>query len=296
MRIQTRHMHASITQRFVEFVIRHPSGPIRLPELAKVVGMSPAYLTRLFQEQTGESLANFLRRIRMERSAHRLVNTDLPISSIAFEAGYTVHSNFGRAFSQAYGMTPSDFRRQIAPNWKQEAPSDQHWTSEVDGLTLRPADLTEAEPEVEIISYPDRPYVFHRFEGDYKFIKTTWERISPSLPVLQDATFITVYHDSGDSRPRNQMRADLGFFSPHPVPGWENGCMPGGVYVRSFEAAAGEDLHRTWCTMHRHWIPSRGMRPVNVPAFQESRTNPAHLESPKCHITIGLELDLGDPV
>lgn len=293
MRIQTRHLHAKIAYRLVEYVIAHQQGRLRVPELAQVVGMSPAHLTRLFQEQTGEALSVFVRRICLERAAHRLSHTDLPVASVAFEAGYDVVSNFGRAFRSAFGVKPSDYRGRKGGGTL-ASPADLHWSPDGRALTLRPADLTELEPEVEIVSRPEMPYVFWRFEGRYSDIRKAWEEIGSVVPDSASA-FLTVYHDNSDTRPVNRMRADLGFFGEEAPEGWLVGSMPEGAYVRSLAESQGHDHHMAWCTMHRHWIPRQGERPSNVPAFEVSSVCPGTVHGVDYRVWIGLELDLGLP-
>src|SRR5688572_2200348 len=58
----------------------------------------------------GETPLEMHRRLRLERAARRLLETDAAITTIAFDAGYETHEAFTRAFRQAYGISPSEFR------------------------------------------------------------------------------------------------------------------------------------------------------------------------------------------
>jgi AraC-like DNA-binding protein len=80
--------------------------------LAKRHRVTPRYVQMLF-ESAGTSFSQFLRDERLAL-AHRMLRSgrcaELPIGTIAYEAGFSDLSNFNHAFRSAYGMTPSDVR------------------------------------------------------------------------------------------------------------------------------------------------------------------------------------------
>jgi AraC-like DNA-binding protein len=89
---------------------RHRPG-LSLDEIAQRQRVSPRYLRMLF-ETAGTSFSQFLREHRLQHSCHRLTSplyAELPISTIAYEAGFGDLSNFNRAFRARYGLTPPTF-------------------------------------------------------------------------------------------------------------------------------------------------------------------------------------------
>ena len=94
---------------------RHRPG-LSLDEIAQRQRVSPRYLRMLFETE-GTSFSQFLREHRLQHSYHLLTSplyAQLPISTIAYEAGFGDLSNFNRAFRARYGLTPSDVRA----SWK----------------------------------------------------------------------------------------------------------------------------------------------------------------------------------
>ncbi len=59
----------------------------------------------------GESIAAYVRRIRMERAARKLRMGAVDITEVALAAGYDTHASFGKAFKGQFGLSPSEFRR-----------------------------------------------------------------------------------------------------------------------------------------------------------------------------------------
>jgi len=81
-----------------------------LSEIAREVGVSPVYLTQVFQRVEGVPLYRYQLQQRLARSLHLLGQYD-DVTDMAHALGFSSHSHFSARFKQAYGQTPSDFRR-----------------------------------------------------------------------------------------------------------------------------------------------------------------------------------------
>lgn len=87
--------------------------PPTIPELSRLVGTNQQKLTLRFKQLTGSTINNFIKRLRMEKAAEYLQQTDLRISQIAKDVGYHGDGHFQKAFVSIYGVTPSVFRKDI---------------------------------------------------------------------------------------------------------------------------------------------------------------------------------------
>lgn len=81
-----------------------------LDAVARAAHYSPFHFHRLFRGLTGETVRGYARRIRLERSAYRIVHSDDELLNIALDAGYGSHEAFTRAFSKQFGIAPSTYR------------------------------------------------------------------------------------------------------------------------------------------------------------------------------------------
>lgn len=88
----------------------HLNEPLDLIRLAEVAGLSPKHWHRVFTSAFGETLAAFVKRVRMQRAAFLLANTPGSITEIAAACGYPNVSSFTRAFAAAYDMPPGRYR------------------------------------------------------------------------------------------------------------------------------------------------------------------------------------------
>ncbi len=81
-------------------------------DLARHVGMTPQGFSRFFHRQVGCTFVAYLNRWRISLACSALIETDEPITKIAYRVGYTNLSNFHRRFRALKKMTPAQFRQQ----------------------------------------------------------------------------------------------------------------------------------------------------------------------------------------
>jgi len=89
-------------------------GPLSISALARAAGVSREHLARSFQRHFGASPREAQLALRLDRSAHLLARTDLPINEIARLCGFCDQFHFSRRFRSAYGFSPRPFRKRIA--------------------------------------------------------------------------------------------------------------------------------------------------------------------------------------
>ena len=87
--------------------------PLKLITLAKAAGMSERTLTRHFTQHLGESVGQYITRVRIGHACRTLTDTDMPISVIAARSGFANVANFNRQFKATKLMTPAAYRQQF---------------------------------------------------------------------------------------------------------------------------------------------------------------------------------------
>jgi AraC family transcriptional regulator len=95
--------------RTKEFLEANLSGSIRLADVARGVGASPAYLTDVFRRVEGVPLHRYLTQLRLARALVELPHAS-DLTTLALELGFSSHSHFTAVFRRAFGRTPSQFR------------------------------------------------------------------------------------------------------------------------------------------------------------------------------------------
>ena len=106
--------HASALRKAERFIWEHYTRKISLREIAGVSGLSAPYFSTVFKEEMGENLSNYLNRLRVEKAAAMLRETEMPISEIALACGFEDQSWFSKIFKNYMNCSPGKFREQGA--------------------------------------------------------------------------------------------------------------------------------------------------------------------------------------
>lgn len=99
--------------RVMQFIHTRIRKTINRREVAEVAALSEGAFSRFFRKCTGRTLPTYLNEIRLGRAARLLLETDLRVSDVASECGFTNLSNFNRRFFAWKQMTPVVFRRKV---------------------------------------------------------------------------------------------------------------------------------------------------------------------------------------
>jgi AraC family transcriptional regulator len=105
-RAQTRSFYEGIVSTAVNRIAGALDEALDLGALAAEARLSPLHFHRIFRGLVGETVL----RLRLERAATSLVRSEASVTTIAFDAGYETHESFTRAFRDAFGRPPSEFR------------------------------------------------------------------------------------------------------------------------------------------------------------------------------------------
>jgi AraC family transcriptional regulator len=96
--------------KVLAFVHANYRDPVPLAKIAQAAGVHPVHLVRSFRRVQGHTLGEYVRRLRIEEACRKLVMTDLKITEVGLECGFSDHSHFARVFGRHVGTSPSRFR------------------------------------------------------------------------------------------------------------------------------------------------------------------------------------------
>lgn len=100
-------------RRSIELMRARLCENISLDELAAQARLSPFHFARMFKQSLGVPPRVYLTRLRIEKACELLERTDLPITEIALEVGYSSNQVLARIFTKHQRMTPTDYRRAV---------------------------------------------------------------------------------------------------------------------------------------------------------------------------------------
>jgi YesN/AraC family two-component response regulator len=102
--------HAAALRRAERFIWENYTRKISLKEVAGASGLSAPYFSTVFRDEMGENFSNYLNRIRVEKAAEMLKETELPFSGISAACGFEDHAWFSKIFKNYTGFSPRKYR------------------------------------------------------------------------------------------------------------------------------------------------------------------------------------------
>lgn len=98
-------------RKMTDYIDQNFTRKLASEEVARVGGLSTSRCLHLFKEETGMSLSEYVKKLRIEYGKYLLLNTDISLADCSIESGFFDQSHFTKTFKQVENMTPSQFRR-----------------------------------------------------------------------------------------------------------------------------------------------------------------------------------------
>jgi len=224
-------------------------GSLTLEELAGVACFSPFHFHRVFRGMVGEAVAEYVRRLRLERAARHLRRTERAVVEIALEAGYETQESFTRAFAETFGTPPSEFRRNSEASLQAHLPPGA--PSRASAFRVRTLDAMRV--------------AFIRHVGPYNEVGKAWAKLYPwagRQGLLGPATrVIGISHDDPDITPPDKLRYDAALTLSRPAAAaGEIGVreIPAGEYATALHTGPYNCLSDSYAELAGKWLPGTG--------------------------------------
>ncbi len=302
--------------RVMDYIDAHLDEELTLESLARVACFSSYHFHRIFGVMTGERLAQFIARLRLEKAAMQLLqNEQKSITEVALDSGFASSATFARAFKRHFGLSASEWRstsgksdRKIGkpkskPGHTIRKPGEAF---EVSARYLDPSNPnlrwritmnneSKLTADVEIQEMPTMHLAYVRHVGPYagnnELFAGLWQKLctwAGPRGLLQppETKMLSIYHDDPNITDEEKLRVSVCITVPQdtPVDG-EIGTMdaPGGKYaVARFELDPSQ-YGDAWAAVFGGWLPQSGFQPDDRPAFEmmlgDPEQHPEHKHS-----------------
>lgn len=113
MKEKDKDKNLHIVHQITNLIDRSFSMPLTIEDIAKQVYLSPNYVRTLFKEKTGETILEYLTRMRIQHAAELLKDKSKKIHEISTAVGYENVSYFCSVFQKFKGTTPNEYRKKL---------------------------------------------------------------------------------------------------------------------------------------------------------------------------------------
>jgi AraC family transcriptional regulator len=249
---------------------------IDMDEIIRYSGFSYFHFHRLFFAYVGESIKQYLKRLRLERSAYDIKYKKASITDAALNAGFSTPSAFNKAFKEFFGCTPSEFKK-INPRVKEFK-------------MIEPIRVEEIKP-IEVYSV--------RHIGDYNKVGVTFEKLmkwaytnkikNKKNLMGKDAFSYGIAYDDPNVTDIDKLRCDACISNTDDSAELEDGIIKqnisGGKYAVFLHTGEYSKLKETYNDIFSSYIKRNDSTLRNVPVFEKylnrdpRRTKPENLKT-----------------
>lgn len=194
-------IYAQCFAKVLHFIEQHLDQPLSVEDLSREAHFSVFHFHRLFSAYYGVTVGRYMQWLKLKRASYQLAfDLDLKIIDIALAAGFQNPESFTRAFKQACGQSPRQFRQQ--PNWLQ-------WHAR----KPKPSYQKVKVMDVKIVDFPQTQVAIIEHKGAVELIYQTaakfveWRRTTGLSPVAISQTYALAPCD-----PQTTEAQDFRFF------------------------------------------------------------------------------------
>ena len=104
----------SDVERARNYIAENLAEPVTVRDVADHVGLSPEYFTKLFKQETGMNIKEYILQTKVEAAKEMIAHSDLSVSMVAMELGWSNFSHFTQVFKKYENMTPTEYKSSLS--------------------------------------------------------------------------------------------------------------------------------------------------------------------------------------
>ncbi|MEM9634276.1 MAG: AraC family transcriptional regulator [Pseudomonadota bacterium] len=268
--------------RVLCYISEHLDEDLNLDQLADVACLSRYHWHRIFRAMTGETLADIVQRMRLNKAANALVEGNEPIRTIAEQVGYQNLASFSRAFKRMFGLSPNELR-QKGERVSGSVNSGQKGEPTYP-VTIRKVKEIRAAGVLHVGSYRKLGGAFNKLGGLL---------MAQSLMPHVDELFV-IYRDPPESKPVTELRAHVAVSIRNTFPtdldGLEYFDIIEGRYAVLEHTGPYQTLGAAYEWLYGHWLPTCGLEPRDAPPLE------VYVNDPRTTLSTQLRTDVRLPL
>ena len=236
----------------IDYILQHIGEELSVEDVAAHCHFSKYHFSRMFKEQTGESVYAFIKRLKLEQSAFRLkVERGRSVTDIGYAFGYSP-SNYSWLFRQQYQTNPVNFRRNCYETTIRH-PFFHNTASQMESFA-------ECDKKMTVQMLPDYDVIYERRIGSYRYLSGQWHDFMEQYReyITDDTLFFERTFDDPAITDKDGCLYDICMSIAGDVP-FENTCtIAGGKCAVYAYKGLGKHIYAAYQTIFTVWLPQAG--------------------------------------
>lgn len=266
---RSKNAYATKINRVCDYIAENLDEDLSVEKLSQVAHFSKYHFHRQFSEYCGISVSKYILMMRLKRASYQLAfNKQTPIIDIAMDARFENPESFSRAFKNAFGQTPSQFRSH--PKWK---PWDEKY--QFQGFDKK---VIERNPHmnIQIVMFEETNIAVFKHRGAPALVNDSvstfieWRKTSGLSPITSSRTFGLIYDDPKVTEP-DEFRFDICGSVTEEIPenpqGITNNVIPGGKCATIRHEGPHDQMDDKVRYLYSEWLSNNDEELRDFPCF-----------------------------
>lgn len=276
------HLDQTRFHKVIDYIYDHMDEKLDLEILSEIACVSSYHWHRIYRGLCGETLAASVKRLRLQRAAGQLANSQTSIDDIASTSGYSRLQSFNRAFSETYGMPPAKFRSEgshtlfnkyVYPN--SQSDKQNHTDSDIKRSTEMMEVTIKKIDSFDVLAMPHT--------GSYMNIGNAFEKLFGWLGlrglISPQLRSVGIYYSDPDAIAENELQSAACVSLPKMTTieldvSIEKKSIASGEYAVLRHIGPYSNMRSAYQWLYGEWLANSGREVADQPAFEDYLNNP----------------------
>jgi len=261
---------------------------ISLAEVAEVSHFSAFHFHRIFSAITGETVNDYIARRRLECAINRLIfKTDLSVTQVALESGFSSSANFSKAVKLHFGFSPTEIRNpakikdikigKISSKYGKEFNPSDLYPNRITTDVINESKLESKDMNIEVREMSRQRVCTFASQGGYapEAIYGAWDKLidwaaNHGITPEQQTRFAFGF-DNPAITPTDKCRYDAAIVIPDDMPvilPFKASEIPAGKYAVLYYKGSPEETLKAQLSIYSDWLPDSGFEPDDFPLLE----------------------------
>ncbi len=234
--------------RAIDYILHHINENISVDEIASHCNFSRFYFSRMFKIETGESIYEFIKRVRMEQSAFRLkVERRRSITDISCDYGYS-SSNYSSSFREHHKLSPMEFRRSI---------TNKSLVNPIFKNAIGLESFEDCNRKISVTVFEDTPVIYERYKGSYGNLSVHWGTFQEKYKeyITAETLFIECTYDDPSITNINECLYDICLSAPEGCELENTYVLNGGKFAVYHFKGLVSQIYTSYQSIFNVWLP-----------------------------------------